>query len=171
MEKTGSTMRLYDIDNLLRGAMDDADAYAEEHDGIVPDDLAEIIAGLELDREVKIHHVALYVLEIEAAAQANKDAEERIRHRRKYLEGKADRLREYLSRIIVPGEKHSWPDVVQSWRKSQSVDVLNPSIIPSDLREIFTEIRPKKMDIKNLMKNGVAVPGCELRDSMHLQLK
>lgn len=164
-------MRLYEIDNLLRSAMDDADAYAEEHEGVIPDDLAELIDGLTMARDEKIHHVCLYVLELEASAQANKDAENRIRDRRKYVEGKAERLREYLSRLVVPGEKHEWPDCKQSWRRSEAVEIMSIDRIPKSYVEVRIEQVPDKASIKASIKAGNVVPGAELTVRQNLQIK
>lgn len=151
--------------------MSDADAYAEENGGVVPDDLAEIIDGLELAREDKMHAVALYIKEIEAAADACKDAEETIRTRRKFHEGKAERLREYLSRVVVPGEKREWADAKISWRRSEAVEIISLDRIPSAYIDVRVEHVPKKDAIKASIKAGNVVDGAELAIRQNLQIK
>ena len=58
--------------------------------------LADTLEGLSGDLEVKATNVAMFVLNLENAADSIKAAEKAMAERRKALEARADRIRQYL---------------------------------------------------------------------------
>lgn len=105
-------MNIYEIEKAIESLIDengeimDFDAFME----------------LQMARETKIENMALWVKDLTAGAKAIKEEEATLSERRKAIEVKADRLREYIAEMLS-GEKFSTPKVSISYRKSAAVEI------------------------------------------------
>lgn len=77
---------------------------------------------LSLERDTKIENMACWVVNMTAEAKAIREQEKILADRRKTVENKSDRLKEYLHKILG-GEKFKTAKVAVSYRKTSSVEV------------------------------------------------
>jgi aromatic ring-opening dioxygenase LigB subunit len=126
----------------------------------IPDLPAEVIRdtleGLAGDLETKSINVAAYFLSLDAQAAAIKEAEAKMAARRKAIEAKSARLKDYLKQNMQACEiqKISCPEFEISLRKNPpSVIIDDESLIPLE----FIEIRETRHIDKAAIK---AVKGC-----------
>jgi len=137
---------------------------------------ADTLEGLSGDLEVKATNVAMFVRNLEASAEAIKAAEKQMAERRKALEAKADRIRQYLldnmNRTGIT--KIDCPYFVLSVRKNPpAVEVLNQDMIPDEYFDIPEPPAPtlNKNRLKEDLKAGVVVEGAKLMAGQSLSIK
>lgn len=137
---------------------------------------ADTLEGLSGDLEVKATNVAMFVRNLEASAEAIKNAEKAMAERRKALEAKADRIRQYLldnmNRTGIT--KIDCPYFVLSVRKNPpAVEVLNQDMIPDEYFDIPEPPAPtlNKNRLKEDLKAGVIVEGAKLTAGQSLAIK
>lgn len=102
-----------------------------------------------------------------AAYKAEKDA---FAEREKQAKMKVEKLSAWLSDALN-GEKMTTDKVAVSFRKSEAVKINDIDAIPNDyIVETITE-SPDKLAIKEAIKSGYSVPGCELVTNTNIQIK
>lgn len=123
--------------------------------------------------ENKIENIGCYIKDITAMAEAIKTEEENLCARRKTLEKKADRLKEYLASCMqMTGvKKYASQRLAVGFRSSKSVTILNEAMIPEDFMVIKTTKAPDKVAIKTAMENGIYIPGAEITKKENIQIK
>lgn len=152
------------------------DASDRLHDLDLPEEvIADTLEGMAGELQEKAKNVAFVIRNMEAMAEQIKAAETEMARRRKALEGRAARVREYLhSNMERCGiSKIETPWFVLSIRNNpESVQIIDEAAIPPDyLREIPARHEPDKALIKQAIKDGYDVPGCVLKRGTSLQIK
>ena len=137
------------------------------------EDTLESLAG---DLEVKATNVAMFLRNLEANADAIKVAEKAMADRRKGLEAKADRMRQYLlDNMLRTGiSKIDCPYFALSVRKNPpSVEVINQGMIPDEYFDIPEPLPAvlNKNRLKEDLKAGVVIEGAKLTSGSSLQIK
>ena len=140
------------------------------------DQQAELDAYLEMlgtQETEKVDGFAQFIRMSEAQQAALKAEADRLLKRASSIEN----TRNYLkSRYLEVMERHDLKKVsgstyTLSRRATKCVQIINEKDIPDDLwREKVTR-EPAKQDIIALLKNGQEVPGCQLAESVSLQVK
>lgn len=136
----------------------------------------DTLEGLSGELEVKATNVAMFVKNLEASADAIKQAEKQMADRRKAIEAKAERIRNYLLENMVKTgiSKIECPHFVLSVRKNPpSVDAFSIDQIPDDYFDI-PEPPPPTLNKKRLaedLKAGVVIDGARLTQGNSLQIK
>lgn len=165
-EKGGiKTMNLYEIDYSILNCVD-----AET--GEILD--VDMLNALEMKRDEKIENIALWVKNLLSDAEQIKKEREILAEREKVAKNKAENLKKYLSDYLN-GTKFETPKVKVSFRKSESVDVL-------DIKELmemnnaekylkYSDPTPDKTAIKQAIKKGINIPGCSLVKKDNIQIK
>lgn len=137
--------------------------------------IADTLESMSGELTEKATNVAFVIRNMEAMAIQIKEAETRMAERRKALENRAKRMKEYLQTNMERAgiSKIESPYFVLSLRNNpESVDVIDESAIPADyLREIPAKYEPDKALIKTAIKDGFAVPGCALKRTQSLSIK
>ena len=138
--------------------------------------LTDTLEAMSGDLELKATNVAMFVRNLEAGAEAIKAAEKAMADRRKALEGKAERIREYLlSNMLRTGiTKIECPYFALSVRKNPpAVEVLDQAMIPDEYFDIPEPPAPtlNKNRLKEALKNGVEVQGAKLSVGQSLSIK
>lgn len=137
--------------------------------------IADTLESMSGAIEAKATNVAFVIRNMESMVAQIKDAENKMAERRKSLENRAKRMKEYLQTNMERAgiSKIESPYFVLSLRNNQeSVDVIDESAIPADfLREIPAKYEPDKVLIKTAIKDGFTVPGCALKRTQSLQIK
>ena len=137
---------------------------------------ADTLEGLAGDLEVKATNVALFIRNLEANADAIKAAEKGMADRRKSLEAKVERIKQYLlENMLRTGiSKIESPYLCLSVRKNPpSVEVLSLDLIPDEYFDIPDPPPPalNKARLKDDLKAGVIIEGAKLIAGQSLQIK
>ena len=162
-------MTLYEIDQAIIDTYENA--VDQETGEIIDAELWDAYDQLQEDREQKIENIGLYIKNLESDADAIKEEAKKLTLRAKLAENKAERLRGYLQHSLA-GEKFNTPRLSVSYRKSQKVEVDHVRLmdIPDNLLR-YKDPEPDKTAIKEILKSGGTVPGCELVDSVSMIIK
>jgi DNA polymerase II small subunit/DNA polymerase delta subunit B len=167
------SITLYDI----------ADKYTQAFYALADSDLDnetinDTLEGLEGELVEKGKAVTAFCLNLDAEIEAAKSAEKRISARRKAMENKLDRLKEYLKQNMarcgiseIKANDGSFIARLYIGR-DESVVIDDESAIPMDYkREIPASYEPEKMLIKKAIKEGFAVPGVHIEKKDRLEIK
>ena len=125
---------------------------------------------LELARDEKIEGVGLWIKNLEAEAKAVKAEKDAMADRQRRLEKKAESLKGYLA-YALQGEKFSTPRIAMSWRRSESVAITDEYLVPDEFQNITVIKKPDKKVIRDALKAGKDVMGCQLVEKQNLQIK
>lgn len=152
---------LYEINKAILGCVD-------TETGEIID--IEALDALLMQREEKLENVACYIKNLLADADALKAEKDKLADREKRCRSKADSLKRYLADNLQ-GAAFSTAKCEISFRKSEKVEVANVALLPAELLRVTTTYEPKKDAIKAAIKAGQKINGCELVESLNLQLK
>lgn len=158
-------MRLYEISAALEAAIEGGYTVDEETGEIAfsPDDV-ERLAQM---RDEKLEACGLYIKNAESEAKAIRDEEKALAERRRSLERKAERLREYvLGDLLAHGGEVDTPRVhMKPARKPASVEVLDETMLPAEFVRVKYEA--DKASIRRVLSEGRDVPGAKLSDETY----
>jgi len=163
------SLKLYEIHADYEQLMDEARAYAAEHDGEIPPELDAAIEEVSATYEAKVINCGHMYKNITAEAEAIKAEEKRLADRRKGLEREAEWLKSYISREALPGVKYNYPTLAISWRSSKETIILNEAEIPEEFCRV--KIEPNKTEIKKAILAGRTVPGAQVENKQTIQIK
>lgn len=158
-------MNLYEIDRALEALVDPETGELVDY---------EAFERLQMDREAKIEHTALWIKNLTAEAKAIKEEMDNLQKRRKAAENRAEGLKRYLSEALA-GEKFQTARCAISYRKSTALEVVDASAAADWLDrnghpDCVTYSSPTldKRSVGELVKQGADIPGVELveRNSM-----
>lgn len=137
------------------------------------DEDASVLDEIKDTLENKVENIGCYIKDIDAMADAIKTEEENLCARRKALERKSERLRDYLaSCMLMTGiTKYNSQRLAVSFRASKSVTILNEAMIPEDFMVTKTTSAPNKTAIKAAIENGIYIPGAEITKKENIQIK
>lgn len=141
--------------------------------------LTDTLDGMGGDLQVKAQSVACFVRNLEATADQIKQAEAAMADRRKALENRAARIKDYLlaSMMVAGVQKIECPLFRMSVRDNPpAVEVYEPGLIPSEfMRQPEPPppppAAPDKKAIAAAIKAGQEVPGCKLVVGKRLEIK
>jgi hypothetical protein len=138
--------------------------------------MEDTLGGLSGALEVKGQAVACFIRNLEATAASIKEAEAQMAARRKALENRAARVKDYLlaSMMVAGVEKIECPLFRLSVRNNPAaVEVYQPELIPAQFMKQPDPPPPSidKAAIKEAIKAGQEVPGCRLTQGQRLDIK
>lgn len=125
---------------------------------------------LNLAREQKIENIGLYYKNLVAEAEMVKAEAKNMADRQKRLERKAESLKNYLA-YALQGEKFSTPRMAVSYRKSESVNISDESLLDDKYCNVSVVKKPDKKVIKDALKSGKEVKGAELIVKNNISVK
>ncbi len=161
-------MSLYELNKQIEACIKIADdKFVNTEDGEVLD--LEAMEALELAREVKIENVAMYIKSKRALAEGIKAEIESLTKRMKSCKNEVERCTEYLANNFER-EKYETAKVKLSWRKSESVNVPDVTLLPEEYRRVKEVVEADKNAIKDALKAGEAIAGAELVVKKNLQI-
>lgn len=163
-----SKFSLYEVNDLLRQAIEQVDSLASADEGVIPDDWAKFLDDVQMERDTKALDVARYIKSLEVEAEAVGIEIDRLSARHSGLKKHASRLREYVTSILKPGEALKDANTTLGWRRSASVEIVDPDAIP----DVYCKIvrTPSKEMIRQALKTG-EVSGARISEKMNLQIK
>jgi hypothetical protein len=138
--------------------------------------IANTLESISGDLTAKAVNVAMFIKNVEATAEAIKQAEKNMADRRKSLEKKAETIRDYLKNNMQACNmtKIECPYFALTIKKNP------PAVVIDDTDAIPTNLFvcpepplpfPDKKAIAELLKNGVEVPGAHLEQNERLDIK
>ena len=158
---------LYEINSDYENLLGSIYQEAEENEGEVGELLFDALDALKIDLDTKRENTALYIKNLLAEAGAIKAEEANLASRRKSAEKKSERLKEYLASSLN-GEAMKTARVVVSYRKSERVE--GTTLDEKYLVE-RTSWSVDKTAVKNAIKAGEVVNGCELVTKSNMSIK
>lgn len=137
--------------------------------------LADTLEGLTGELTVKAQNVAAFALNLEAESEAIKAVERRLADRRKAIENRSKRLREYLlcnmkSACIseIAAIDKSFRIRVMAGRESVVID--DESSIPAEFVRTKTIAEPDKVALGKAIKDGAEIPGAHVERKPTLKI-
>ena len=161
-------MTLYQIDQELLSLIDPETGELLDY---------EAFANLKMERDQKIENMALWYKELCAEAKAIKEEADSLTERRKAVDARAERLKNYLS-LALDGQKFQTARCQVSFRKTTSLEVADDEALIKWAEESgyddcvrFKAPEVSKSAITALIKTGVEVPFARLVDGHSLAVK
>jgi hypothetical protein len=138
--------------------------------------ISDTLESMSGDLEVKATNTAMFCRNLEASAAAIKEAEAQMAARRKAIESRAARIKDYLlANMMVAGvQKIECPHFKLAVRENPAaVEVYEPGLIPAQFmrQPDPPPPSPDKTAIKEALKAGAEVPGCKLTKGMRLEIR
>ena len=152
---------LYEIDQGILECLD-----LETGEVIDPDRLE----SLQMERSQKIENVCLWVKNLLSDAEAIKAEKEALADREAKCRKKAEDLKKWLG-FALEGQKFDTARCAVSFRRSETVEVSDVTLLPVELQRVTTKIEPNKTAIKALLKDGQEIVGCSLVANQNIQIK
>ena len=149
----------------------------EDMGGEVNDEIIEELAIRRDNFQHKAEAYAKFILKLESEADQAAAEIKRIQALKKAKENTVLRLREsLLAALMVFTEedakgirRYETPLAKLSTRKSQSVEVLDETLLPSEFWVIKREV--SKSTISQAIKDGEEVPGAQLKDNIGISIR
>ena len=138
--------------------------------------VADTLEGLSGELEVKATNVAAFARNLEASAEAIKNAEAQMAARRRAIENRANHLREYLKMNMERTgiTKIDGPYFALTIKKNPpAVHVEAPELVPAEYMKTPPPPPPvlDKKGVAEALKSGKDVPGCRLEQGTRLEIK
>lgn len=130
----------------------------------------EALDALMIYKDDKIEGIALWIKNLTSDALAFKAEKEAFATRQKAAERKAESLKKYLA-YVLDGQKFHTNRCAVSFRKSEKVEILDELVIPDQFVRERTSREPDRAAIKEAIKAGLEVNGCQLVESFCTQIK
>lgn len=158
-------MNLYEINEAIMNCID-------EETGEVVD--IEALNNLSMEREIKIENLACWYKNLMADAEALKAEKNAFAEREKSAKNKAESIKRYLSSVLN-GEKFATDKCALSFKKSESVEILDPEAFMSDDKAEnflkYSEPTINKAELKKALKQGEEFKGVLLSSNSNIQIK
>lgn len=158
-----------------------ADQYLQDMQMLQERDLddqtfADTLESLSGDLEVKATNVAMFIRNLEASADAIKAAEKQMADRRKAIEAKTERMKEYLLENMVRTgiTKIECPYFKIAVRDNPDSLVVDPdAVVPSEYfnQPPLPDPVLDKVRLKKDLQLGVVVDGCKLERKKRIEIK
>ncbi|NCC19406.1 MAG: siphovirus Gp157 family protein [Bacteroidia bacterium] len=157
-------MKLYEITNSINQVKKFIDD---------PEELETYLDTLNIELENKAKNIFMLMKNIEAPIQAIDDEIERLTKMKKSYQAKTNNLKNYISYTMQKnGIEKIESDIVKfSFRKSETIEIIDESMIPSEFINIKEVKTVDKIAIKKAIKAGNNVRGVECLVHKNLQIK
>jgi hypothetical protein len=94
-----------DAIEIVRDWIAEHDEELRANEGVLPEELAQLLDQVDTDFVKKAERVALFIREQVATSKAIKDEEDRLRSRRKSIDNTVDGMKRYLETNMLAAEK------------------------------------------------------------------
>lgn len=164
-------LSLYELSQEYLSALD---ALTDPEADIPLQAVNDTLESLEFPLQEKATNVAKFMRNLEATAQAIKEAEQQMAARRKALENRAAAIKDYLkSNMLATGiSKIESPWFRLSIQNNPpAVAVTDESLVPEDFKEIVETVKIDKTALKSALKSGEDIPGAQLVQGKRLVIR
>lgn len=125
--------------------------------------------ALQLEKDTKVENICLLIKNLKSDAVAYKAEKDAFEKKRKAAENKAEKLTAYVDYILA-GDNFKSSKVTVSHRRSEQVECFDLlEVDPDYLR--FKEPELDKKKIKDALKQGIEVKGCQLVERQNIQIR
>ena len=160
-------MKLYEISDAIRAALDHIDVDPETGEILNADNLHAV----EAEASDKIEATALYLRELDAEAKAAKDEADRMIARVKSMQKRSDYLKSMLLDALHATGKVKTARVTVSIRTTKAVEIAEGADLPEAYTTVKTTVSPNKTAIKDALSAGIEVPGCHIEERESVQIR
>ena len=168
-------MKLWEIKNEILQCVriPESDDYVNTETGEILDTNA--IGLLQMEFNEKLENLCKWYQNTLADVEAYKAHAQKFAKKAKAAENKANSLKAYID-YLCNGTKWQAPDksVSVAYRKSDSVNVTDFEALEkyeyAD-KYIKVTVEPKKAEIKEAIKSGFTIPGCEIETKISVQIR
>lgn len=129
----------------------------------------EELEKLELDKNAKIENLCLWVKNLEADAKIYKDEADSFTKKHKQAKAKAESLRKFIQNVLN-GDKFKTDRVTISYRKSETLEVDDPTNIPFNYW-VAQDPKLDKVGLKKAIKAGETFDGVRIEEHMNMLIK
>jgi vacuolar-type H+-ATPase subunit I/STV1 len=160
---------LYEITNEYKALIREIEDCEE-----LSDDQIAQLDSVNIDIKEKVINVASFIKNLEAESEAIVKAMESMEVRRKRLENKTSKLKDYLKmnmEFMEIKEVKSPYFNVKVLANPVSVSILAEDEIPLKYKKEITLMRLDKLMIRDELKNHVPVPGAMLEQKTRLEIR
>ncbi len=130
--------------------------------------LKDTMEGLQLSFEEKAQNIVNVMKNVAVNVDAIDDEIKRLQARKATIKNKEEWFREYLrSNMEKTGINKIECEffTITLAKSAAKVEITNESLLPDDLIDIETKIKPRQAQIKERLNSGEDVPGATLIDS------
>jgi hypothetical protein len=133
----------------------------------------EAMADVEDAIEQKAENYALVMKNLEGNVMGLDAEIKRLQAMKKSVESNIDYMKDRLSDMLTAAEKKKFKTdhFAFSFRKSESVSVVDQTLLPGDYIKVKVTELVDKTEIKKAIKAGEIIPGAELIQKQNLQIK
>ena len=158
-------MNLYEINQEIEDLLNQVN-----DDGEIVEEVFEQLTALQLAESDKLEAIGCLLKNWKSDADAIRAEEKKLSDRRRAIENRTERLRDYAAWYMrqTGKQKFSSHRAVLSFRKSTSVNIADDAKIPEEYADYERKI--KKAEISKALKAGVEVPGAVLVEKQNLQV-
>lgn len=160
-------MKLYEISDAIRAALDHIDVDPETGEILS----ADALHAVEAEASDKIEATALYLRELDAEAKAAKDEADRMIARVKSMQKRSDYLKSMLLDALHATGKVKTARVTVSIRTTKAVEIAEGADLPEAYTTVKTTVSPNKTAIKYALSAGIEVPGCHIEERESVQIR
>lgn len=125
--------------------------------------------ALQLEKDAKVENICLWIKNLKSDAEAYRTEKKAFEQKIRTAENKAARLTAYVDYILA-GDKFKSSKVSVSYRKSEQIECADMLMVDPDYLR-FKEPELDKKKIKDAIKAGVEVKGCQLVERQNIQIK
>ena len=152
-------MNLYQINEEILGCVD-------VETGEIFD--IEKFESLNLERDIKIENIALWIKNLRADIEAFKAEKDVFYKRQKSAENKMESLKKYLSSVL-DGSKFETSKVKISFRKSVELQIADGVKVPDEFLKIVESV--DKIGLKKAVKDGLTIKGVEIVEKQNIHIR
>lgn len=125
--------------------------------------------ALQLEKDTKVENICLWIKNLKSDAVAYKAEKDAFEKKRKAAENKAEKLTAYVDYILA-GDNFKSSKVTVSHRRSEQVECVDMLMVDPDYLR-FKEPELDKKKIKDALKQGIEVKGCQLVERQNIQIR
>lgn len=136
--------------------------------------LEKALKDIEDNIEIKAENTAKLIKGIDSDIEVLKTEEKRLADRRKALENKKEGIKSYLEnhlRIMEIDKVKTPLFTVALQNNPPSVNVLNEDLIPERYKKSVTTVSLVKKDLLEDLKQGLIIPGAEIKQTKSLRIR
>ena len=160
-------MKLYEINDAYYKWLEKV----KENDGELTQEMLIEYESIDGEFEEKAEAYAILIKTLNAEAELIKAEKQRLDERQKQKERLAESLKERLTQSMqfLEKDKLETAKCKISFRSSTAIEIVDEAKLPDEYFKI--ERKPKKSEIKEALKAGVAIDGAVLVERKNIQIK
>jgi len=161
------SITLYELDRNIEEILD---TMIDPETGEVDEEKLKELNELQMGRNEKIESCILFAKSEKADAEAILKEIDNLKARANAKLNRAENTLRYVE-ASLKGEKFETDRCAVTYRKSQSVEIVDLDLLPDKYCVFKTEKKPVKKEIKQLLRENIAVPGATLVDHNNMVVK